>query len=116
MILAIVLIAQVTTTTPANPCADELAILCQMSPYFCPSAYPPGLVPGTNGIPCWPGREVVPVRSQTRQTANLGRVPVRNNSTVLNQNADSVTEPASTSFRERLFRGIDLLRSARAAR
>jgi hypothetical protein len=115
MILAIVLMAQVATT-PTNPCADELAKLCRMSPYFCPSAYPPGLVPGTNGIPCWPGREVVPVRSPARRTANLSRQPVQNNSAVLDQTAESVTEPASTSFRERLFRGIDLLRSARAPR
>jgi len=59
MILALVLLAQVTTVPPQNPCSAQLAALCQMSPYFCPGAYPSGLVPGTNGIPCWPEREPI---------------------------------------------------------
>lgn len=60
MLAAIVLVAQVATTTP-NPCADQLAALCRISPLFCPTAYPSNMVPGTNGIPCWPDRQVDPV-------------------------------------------------------
>jgi hypothetical protein len=59
MVLALVLLAQVTTAPPQNPCWDQLVALCQISPYFCPGAYPADLVPGTNGIPCWPEREPV---------------------------------------------------------
>ena len=54
MLAAIVLIAQIATPPPQNPCEDELWKLCRISPYFCPDAYPGGLTPGTNGIPCWP--------------------------------------------------------------
>jgi hypothetical protein len=59
MLAAIILMAQVNTAP--NPCADQLAALCRMSALFCPSAYPSGLVPGTNGVPCWPERQVAAV-------------------------------------------------------
>jgi hypothetical protein len=58
MILAIVLAAQVSAGTP-NPCSDQLATLCRISPYFCPGAYPDGLVPGAGNVPCWPQRNPV---------------------------------------------------------
>ena len=69
MLAAVVLIAQVAASPP-NPCADQLSALCRISPLFCPSAYPSNLVPGTNGLPCWPERQ--PVSASTA----AGRVPV----------------------------------------
>ncbi len=77
MILALVLFAQVTTgAPPQNPCSDQLSALCQISPYFCPTAYPDNLVPGTHGIPCWPEREPVGSTAGSgheRQTVVLNR-------------------------------------------
>jgi hypothetical protein len=80
MMLALVLAAQVATAPPPpNPCADQLAELCRISAYFCPGAYPPDLVPGSNGIPCWPDRGPVSMgaasagAAASRGTANLGR-------------------------------------------
>ncbi len=75
MILALVLFAQVSTA-PQNPCWDQLGALCRISPYFCPTAYPANLVPGTNGIPCWPERESVAGLASsggTRQTVAVHR-------------------------------------------
>ncbi len=84
MILAIVLAAQVSTSSP-NPCADQLAALCQVSPFFCAGAYPANLVPGTNGIECWPERSVAPIvpgsssgRSSGRGTNHVDRRPSAN--------------------------------------
>lgn len=72
-----VLLAQVATAPPQNPCSDQLAALCQISAYFCPSAYPENLVPGTNGIPCWPDdRQPVAATAgaqRERQTVALDR-------------------------------------------
>ena len=68
MLAAIVLIAQIATPPPPpNPCEDELWKLCRISPYFCPDAYPGGLTPGTNGIPCWP---------EAPRAMSSGRAPI----------------------------------------
>jgi hypothetical protein len=72
MLAAIVLIAQVATAPP-NPCQDEMSRLCRISPFFCPGAYPPGLEPGTNGVPCWPQGSRVPVAVQGRVPRNVER-------------------------------------------
>jgi hypothetical protein len=74
MLAAIVLVAQVSTAATPNPCADQLATLCRVSPLFCPTAYPSNMVPGTNGIPCWPDRQVAPVAhgAPTPPTRDVG--------------------------------------------
>lgn len=74
MILAIVLAAQVSAGTP-NPCSDQLATLCRISPYFCPGAYPDGFVPGTGNVPCWPERN--PVMALARRGMGSAREPAR---------------------------------------
>lgn len=58
MLLALVLSVQATTAAAAapNPCADQMSMLCKMSPLFCPSAYPSDLTPGSGNVPCWPER------------------------------------------------------------
>lgn len=76
MVLAIVIAVQLATAP--NPCADQLAALCKISPYFCAGAYPANLVPGTNGVPCWPERSVAPLTSgpastNTRNTNSVDR-------------------------------------------
>ena len=77
MILAIVIAVQLATGSQ-NSCADQLEALCKVSPYFCAGAYPADLVPGTNGVPCWPERSVAPVASgpassAPRQTNSINR-------------------------------------------
>jgi hypothetical protein len=72
MLAAIVLVAQVATAMPPNPCADQLSALCRISPLFCPTAYPTSLVPGTNAVPCWPERPGVPV-ARTGRTGSATR-------------------------------------------
>src|SRR5262245_3752236 len=62
MLLAhVVLSAAVAANSPSRseplrPCAD-ISVLCRMSPFFCPAAYPQGLEP------CWP--------TDSRQTRDL---------------------------------------------
>jgi hypothetical protein len=78
MILAIMIAVHVSAATTPNPCEDQLATLCRISPYFCPGAYPEGLVPGTENVPCWPRRDPV-VLGATRaiDTRGTGRIPPR---------------------------------------
>ncbi len=107
MLLALVLMAQVTTT-PQNPCSDQLSELCRISPLFCPSAYPDGLVPGTNGIPCWPGRQVAPVG----RSGSLERTTIAVGRTTGAQAGAAVAAQAAraTSTRERLVKFLEDLR------
>lgn len=77
MILAIVIAVQMATSSQ-NSCADQLEALCKVSPYFCAGAYPADLVPGSDGVPCWPERSVAPVSSgpassASRQTNSVNR-------------------------------------------
>lgn len=109
MILAIVIAAQLATTS-ANPCADQLAELCKISPYFCAGAYPANLVPGTNGIPCWSPRSVAPAThasSPTRRTNSIDR------RTSANQQATPETTARSgaseETVRERFARALQRL-------
>lgn len=52
MLLALVFSVQAATAP--NPCADQMSMLCKISPLFCPSAYPSDLTPGNGTVPCWP--------------------------------------------------------------
>jgi hypothetical protein len=79
MLAAVVLVAQVAVAQP-NPCADQLSALCRISPLFCPSAYPSNLVPGTNGIPCWPERDPVSVSTMAHPAAPTVTVAPRGGS------------------------------------
>ena len=65
MLLALVLTVQAATATP-SPCTDQLSMLCRISPFFCPSAYPSDLAPGSANVPCWPERKPVSVSRDTR--------------------------------------------------
>lgn len=58
MLLALVFSVQATTAAVAapNPCADQMSMLCKISPLFCPTAYPSDLTPGSGNVPCWPER------------------------------------------------------------
>src|SRR4030095_12534728 len=55
MLLALIFSVQAATAAP-NPCADQMSMLCKISPLFCPSAYPSDLTPGSGNVPCWPER------------------------------------------------------------
>ena len=65
MLLALVLTVQAATATP-SPCTDQMSMLCRISPFFCPSAYPSDLAPGSANVPCWPERQPVSVSRDTR--------------------------------------------------
>jgi hypothetical protein len=71
MWLALVLSVQATTAAAAapNPCADQMSMLCKISPLFCPTAYPSELTPGSGDVPCWPGA----TSAISRDTRVLGR-------------------------------------------
>lgn len=109
MLAAIVLVAQVATATSPNPCADQLSALCRISFLFCPSAYPSNLVPGTNGIPCWPERQLQPVARGGRAgsaTRSIGPRGVGASATKRRPSspAPSVTEHSSFSALSKLVR------------
>ena len=53
MLLALVFSIHAATASP-NPCSDQMSMLCRISPFFCPSAYPANLTPGSPNVPCWP--------------------------------------------------------------
>ena len=108
MILAIVIAAQMATAP--NPCANQLAELCKISPYFCAGAYPTELVPGTNGIPCWSGRSVAPLNSSsmgTRNTNSVGRQTQSNHQAAPQPTMQS--DAAAETVRERFARALQRL-------
>jgi hypothetical protein len=96
MVLALVLLAQVTTSPPQNPCLDQLVALCRISPYFCPGAYPANLVPGTSGIPCWPERQPV-ASSASPQRERQAEVVHRSQSITQAEQAQRAAPSGSTS-------------------
>jgi hypothetical protein len=105
ILAAIVLIAQ-TAASPPNPCQDQLSALCRISPLFCPSAYPSNLVPGTNGVPCWPERSVQPLAKQSpihRDTRPVGtREPEVRGTTTVSGATQLQSAPQRRSLAERL--------------
>ncbi len=110
MILAIVIAAQLATDP--NPCADQMAELCKISPYFCADAYPADMVPGTNGIPCWPERSIAPVSKGAPSSNGRSTNSVRRQSTAAAAAAaPAVSAPASSgeTIRERFARAVSRL-------
>ena len=109
MLLAIVIAVQLATNS-SNPCADQLEALCKVSPYFCAGAYPTDLVPGTNGVPCWPERAVAPSSGPASSPRNTNSVDRRTpgNSQASPQPSERSGSAAPTA-RERFARAIQRL-------
>ncbi len=110
MILAIVIAVQMATGSQ-NSCADQLEALCKVSPYFCAGAYPADLVPGTNGVPCWPERSVAPVTSgpassTPRQTNSVDRA---GSDQQASPQPSKRSDSAALTARERFARAIQRL-------
>jgi hypothetical protein len=115
MILAIVIAAQVSAAAPPNPCSDQLATLCRISPYFCPGAYPEDQVPGAGNVPCWPRREPMALGATGFGTRETVSVPIRSGANPGLQGAASFGEDAAAfaagvSSSWRIFERFDRLR------
>jgi hypothetical protein len=96
MLLAMIFAVQAATASP-SPCTDQMSVLCQISPLFCPSAYPSNVAPGTGNIPCWPDRAAI---SASRDTRVVRRPAVAPGVQSVN------TKPAAAPSRESGSRGI----------
>jgi hypothetical protein len=107
MILAIVIAAQMATAP--NPCANQLAELCKISPYFCAGAYPTNLVPGTNGIPCWPERSVAPLHPSSIGTRNTNSVDRTQSNHQAAPQPTMQSDAAAETVRERFARALQRL-------
>jgi hypothetical protein len=98
MLLALVFSVQATTAAAAtpNPCTDQMSAVCQISPLFCPSAYPSDLTPGSGNVPCWPDKNVATISHDTRvvnRPSGVAARPTSGAAKVSSESADSASKP-----------------------
>ncbi len=95
MLLALVFSVHAATASP-NPCSDQMSMLCRISPFFCPNAYPANLTPGSPTVPCWP----TPAASRDTRVVQRPSGSVKGQSSVMTKrgpapDADARTRPGT---------------------